>query len=590
MTGVRRSSLHIVAGLAPALFVTMAVAQVEVGGDVTSQVSSVNPQRSTLGVTPSDFLQQQKELHDWLVTQTPIDSETVTISVGITDADRADIAAPTGEMTPMRVGVVKAISPAINFKTARDGRGNNGKSTTTTIADGGSVWVTNVSSPGAVSLRVHFENVSLPANAELYFFNDNGEAYGPYVGTGPNDDGDFWSNSLMGSAGTVMLRTFGTMRGADRPSFRITEVAHIATDFPKPAAQGGIAAFCAYNDTCVENNSCVNEPAVNDAEGAVAKMRWISGAFVNICSGGLIADTDGSTEIPYFLTANHCINKGKDAKNLEAYFQYSIACGSTACAGGFDPAPSPSTLGASVTTTNTTGDFSLLTLNQTPPAGSVYLGWNSTPIAFTEGADLHRVAHPSGAPQAYSHHQVDTTSTTCQSWPRGERIYSNDIFGATEGGSSGSPVVNSAGQVVGQLSGCCGFNCGNVCDTASNSTVDGAFAAYFSQVEPYLNPAGCTPSAEVCDDGADNDCDGDVDCNDADCSGDPACSCTPSAEVCDDGADNDCDGATDCNDSDCTGDPACAGCTLAPVGASCVLDSDCCSNKCRGRSGNKTCK
>ena len=31
-------------------------------------------------------------------------------------------------------------------------------------------------------------------------------------------------------------------------------------------------------------------------------------------------------------------------------------------------------------------------------------------------------------------------------------------------------------------------------------------------------------------------------------------------------------------------------CDLAPVGASCTSDGDCCSNKCKGPNGGKTCK
>jgi len=230
------------------------------------------------------------------------------------------------------------------------------------------------------------------------------------------------------------------------------------------------------------------------------------------------------------------------------YFQYQIPCGSSACAGSFDPAPSPSTLGATIKAHGTSGDYSLLQLNQNPPAGSVFLGWNNSPIAFTNGADLHLVSHPSGAPLAYSHHQVDTAAGTCKSWPRGERIYSNDVFGATEGGSSGSPVVNAAGEIVGQLSGCCGFNCGNVCDAASNSTVDGAFAFYFSNVASFLDPSG---------------------------------GCVPSAEVCDNGVDDDCDGFIDCNDSDCSGDPACSGGTCGGNHAACTSNADCCSGNCK---------
>jgi hypothetical protein len=85
--------------------------------------------------------------------------------------------------------------------------------------------------------------------------------------------------------------------------------------------------------------------------------------------------------------------------------------------------------------------------------------------------------------------------------PRGSFLYSKDNLGATEGGSSGSPVVNGAGQIVGQLYGACGTNLNNVCDSASNATVDGAFAATYPNVSSWLSPSGggsCSPAGAAC--------------------------------------------------------------------------------------------
>ena len=70
----------------------------------------------------------------------------------------------------------------------------------------------------------------------------------------------------------------------------------------------------------------------------------------------------------------------------------------------------------------------------------------------------------------------------------------------------------------------------------------------------------CVPdeTPEVsCEDGTDNDCDGDIDCFDDDCSGALACQCQPEPEVCTDGMDNDCDDLVDCDDSDCDAAPEC---------------------------------
>jgi len=73
----------------------------------------------------------------------------------------------------------------------------------------------------------------------------------------------------------------------------------------------------------------------------------------------------------------------------------------------------------------------------------------------------------------------------------------------------------------------------------------------------------CTGGAEDCDNGTDDDGDTDVDCDDSDCAADPAC--TSPAEDCDNGTDDDGDTDIDCADSDCAADPACTGACTADV-------------------------
>jgi hypothetical protein len=56
---------------------------------------------------------------------------------------------------------------------------------------------------------------------------------------------------------------------------------------------------------------------------------------------------------------------------------------------------------------------------------------------------------------------------------------------------------------------------------------------------------------EVCDDGLDNDLNGEIDCKDTACAQHRSCITPP--EICDNGRDDDNDGWTDCQDSDCPG-------------------------------------
>jgi len=71
-----------------------------------------------------------------------------------------------------------------------------------------------------------------------------------------------------------------------------------------------------------------------------------------------------------------------------------------------------------------------------------------------------------------------------------------------------------------------------------------------------LDTSGCNDKTEICDNSQDDDGDGFVDCDDADCHADAHCG--GQTENCTNGIDDDQDGATDCDDVDCSNDTACS--------------------------------
>ena len=433
--------------------------------------------------------------------------------------------------------------------------------------ESGFTWSGSIESPGAAALRVHFSNLFLPRNATLTI-SGTGESFA-YTDRGPSGTGEFWSNTVRGDVVNLRVDYNGNDLGRVLQALRfsIPEIGSISSRLPVADPQAG-DELCPYNEPCVINASCVTLPtAVATAQKAVAMILFVSGPYQYICSGGLIADSDPNSAIPYFITANHCLDTSGEASTVEAYFDYTSPCGS--CDDGIDD--EPRTLGSTVMSTNKTSDYTLLRLDQPAPSGTAFLSWNNTPIANTDNLPLYRISHPAGAPQAYSAQEVDVDRATCRSWPRGSWIYSTDTVGATEGGSSGSPVVNADGELVGQLSGACGYNVNDPCDNVQNATVDGAFAAYFSAVEPYLGSStSCT------------DADGDGYCASEDCNDSNAAVNPGAAEVCD-GIDNNCDGVTD---PDCGS----GGCDLLPSGSPCTANGECCSGNCKGKPGSKTCK
>lgn len=500
---------------------------------------------------------ERKAYHDWLVSERVAAAQQNRLVAKASEEQlRAVDEAP--KQFPEIVGLSQELSVDVSFNDVKLSklRGNPHKLAVGAVeatADGGYVYTAELSSPGAIGLRVQFAGFSLPAGAAVYLYSADGQVFGPYAGKGPLGDGQFDSHTLATDTVTLQLRQTGpasqsTLRNT---RFKIVGLGHIRPRF--------MAGECGYNAECVVNAQCDSDPAVTDSEKAVAHMLFRSGGGYYICSGGLIADNDSSNSLPLFLTANHCISKGRDASSLENFFQFAASgCNDTSlCDASYASLRSEfdRTLGASIVSTGRDADYTLLRLAEDAPSGTVSLGWNSAPVAFADGTDLFRISHPGGAPQSFSQHDVDANAGTCTAWPRGDRIYSRDVTGATEGGSSGSPVVNSAGEIVGQLSGACGTNLSDNCDAVNNATVDGAFAAYFSTVEPFLNPDGG-----------------------------PGCTITETMETsCSDGQDNDCDGNTDAADSDC----ATGG---FPPGESCSVNSDCASNNCKGKPGSKTCK
>ncbi len=521
---------------------------------VVGTVGATNTSMSAIEVgTPADVVYQKQliqQRHAQLMKQQVDLGIKNPLVVNLTEDQRASIYSAATQW-PMRVGVVAPVNAAVQF---------NGKVSENAKAqafgairqvNNTMVWTTSVIAEGATGLRLHITGLDLPEGATLSIYNKRGEAFA-YTTRDSLNIGDFWTHTMTGSIAYLQLS------GADITdvTFQIADLGYLGDKWAAAAKKkpqpGGDSNLCTYNADCVENAGCTTSSVVADATKAVGHMQYVDGQYMYICSGGLINNESGKT---YFLTANHCMSSNNVANTLDTYFFYEIGCNDS-CLPQWTAPSTPRVEGAAVVATNETGDYTLLELGGNAPAGSVMLGWDATEIAHDNGTMLYRIAHPLGAPQAYSTHEIDDSYGSCGGdWPIPNWIYSQDVIGATQGGSSGSPVLNSNGQIVGQLSGGCGSNINDECDEINNRTVDGAFASYYDEIAGLLG--GAPPCTDNDNDGV---CAENGDCNDNNDSIFPG-----AEETCGDSIDQDCDGS----------DLACGGCTDNDGDGVCVEDGDC---------------
>jgi len=101
----------------------------------------------------------------------------------------------------------------------------------------GRLWRLKLTSPSARALRVHFRDFAIGAG-RLWLHSEDGQAVGPYSGSGRYGDGDFWSGIVFGDSLTIEYLPDPAEAGEAVP-FQIVEISHIWGDVLKGGAQDG---------------------------------------------------------------------------------------------------------------------------------------------------------------------------------------------------------------------------------------------------------------------------------------------------------------------------------------------------------------
>ena len=359
---------------------------------------------------------------------------------------------------------------------------------------GGWVARAEVRSADAMALRVGLDVSNLADRVELRFAGSARPNEVVAMMTGaevkrlPGTDGHFWTPGTDGETQIIELfRPKGVPAFAARIDAPV--LSHLVTDSRnsfKLVEKIGESGSCNVDVICRANELGANY--VN-AKNAVAHMRFVVGSTTYICTGTLLADTVPQTQVPYFLTANHCFSSNTNAapvpsqmqavaNTLNTFWNYET----TACGNRTSTQVTQLSGGATYLYSDNNTDGNFIRLNNAPPSFAYFAGWNAAPIA--DGTAVFAIHHPAGDSKKVSSGQVMSKDAS--------NIEIAWLNGTTEGGSSGSGLFTSGpnGFVVrGGLYG--GYAaCSNSGSTANTQNRDyySRLDVYFPNIKAWLEP------------------------------------------------------------------------------------------------------
>lgn len=351
-------------------------------------------------------------------------------------------------------------------------------------------WAIKIKTNNAKSLSVTFQDLQLSEGSEIYLFtNEKKILYGPLTKDMFEPTGEISTEVLPGNSIYVYYRTLKSSEALD--NVHISKIGFGYRD--------GGSAF--NNFGAVEDRTLSCNVDVTGASGDCFRMeqRAVARTLINnstsLCTATLINNTNAQSNLrPFLITANHCSFESSTATNeinfanLGVRFLYYQGNSSIITFVGV----------VQRVATGAISDCSLLEMNQRPNAnhGLFYLGWDRTTTPPATSRVLH---HPAGDLMKISG-DIDASITNADplNWGRfqlpasrawrfntGDNIAGGD-FGVTEGGSSGSALINPVHRIVGGLKG------GDIqtCNGSSGSNVNKWFGRFDVSYSPPGVPTG----------------------------------------------------------------------------------------------------
>ena len=377
-----------------------------------------------------------------------------------------------------------AFDVEVNLNTANSGSWSK-------LSDGRKIWRLKINANNSQAVGLYYSKFNIPIGGLLFIYSENKkQIIGAFNHTTNKKNQEFATELIMGN--NVILEYIAPEFNTKHPEINISSVSyayrnvnHIKNTEKEIYASGA----CEVNVKCPEGDNW------QDQIRGVARISLKIGNGYYWCSGSLVNNTNQNCE-PYFLSAYHC-GEGASTADINQwvfYFNYeSNTCIGTTASESYTV--TGATLKAEAeNTTGTYSDMLLVILNQDVPSSynPYYNAWNRSTIASASGVGIH---HPVGDIKKISTYTSQLTNYNSTHW---ETYWSATTtnHGVTEQGSSGSPIFNSSGEIIGTLS------AGTAsCSNLTGYDIYGKFYYHWEsngstsskQLKPWLDPAGTNP-------------------------------------------------------------------------------------------------
>ncbi|MDG1735169.1 MAG: GEVED domain-containing protein [Crocinitomicaceae bacterium] len=379
----------------------------------------------------------------------------------------------------------------------------NSSGTWTSYNDGSRTWNLRVKSTGAEALSFLFSDFQLFGETSLTVRNIDGVLVHKLM-TSKDNLAHRMQNAAL-CFGDDLILTIHEPANTQSSEIEIDRVVYNYRATGNPNTQKiNESQSCEVNVNC----SPVGDSWQDEKDG-VARIYIVEGGSAGWCTGSLVNNTAQNCK-PYFLTALHC-GVSTSASNMNQwrfYFRYeSPNCNNPSSAGTLDDHYITGCVRLSDSDDgggNSGSDFLLLQLGNTNNESTVinalkssnfsayWNGWKAASSASQGGAGIH---HPAGDIKKISTFNGNTQSTSWGSasgshWQMSWSSNSNG-HGVTEGGSSGSPLFNNSGLIIGTLTGGSSF-----CTNQTSPDLYGKMSYHWTsngsanneKLKPWLDP------------------------------------------------------------------------------------------------------